>query len=697
MTRRAVEALSIAKPTPRRLVVLSSRVRVALFLAALALLAVAGPISSASAIPVITGSQITSPSDPTYVLFNEATDTSTTVAFTVSGTVTGAASGEVDLRCYYGSKSYLLAEKVPVSGGAFSVPVEFEKLGEDPCVLRGVPTGDKEPYPPGSPSPFAGPRIAFSYFETYFEKGVRYDYEFEAAALSGDFVLSSVGNCGLYSQLIAPASLQPSYFFDCNAALYENDHPASGSSTRSELQIDGANAYGPATVDYLKITGEGAPQIAVTQSFESGLATVHEVDPMVECSPETIHPPNATTCKKFVSTGVELERTWQTSNADQVAWMTDTWRSTDGRSHTLSALYDQALVSAETKPGSKEWSSAYQFPGTFTFSPTTRGQMVSLPSGSAGAILYREDAATPDPGDSEHPQGAIVYDSPGEPLQFYRGSEEAERSGFEMPYQRTIPAGGSTTLRMAFVQAYALSEVQTLTKEVISSYFPTLTIASPANGTTFTTPSITVSGTASDTGQLSSVTVNGKAVAVGAGGAWSTGVTLNAGANTITAVASDEAGLVTPQSVSVTYAPPAPPAAHASQIGTVSGANGAVSFTISCLGASGTSCELESALTSTEKTKGGKPIGVSAKRHHGKTRSRTVSVASSKIVVPAGQKIKITLRLNAAGKSLLSKFGKLPAHLTVTLLSAGKQSTIISQNITIKPAKKAKKKHKHKH
>ena len=147
-------------------------------------------------------------------------------------------------------------------------------------------------------------------------------------------------------------------------------------------------------------------------------------------------PPTATSCTSFVSTGVQLERTWQTSNADQVAWMTDTWRSTDGAAHSLNALYDQM-----TENGGKE-GGAYEFPGAGTFSATTKGQMVTLPAG-AGKIYYKEDAETPNVGDGEHPQGAIVYDTPPSgPVSIYQGTAAKEgQNGFEMPYQATIPGG----------------------------------------------------------------------------------------------------------------------------------------------------------------------------------------------------------------------------------------------------------------
>lgn len=679
---------------------LPNPLRASLLAGALSLLAlIGGPIASASAIET---SQITSPASPTYALYDE-TVSSPPPAFTVSGTTT--ISGKIELRCYYGAgiSEYSVVGEATPSGGSFSVAVAPKSLHIAPCVLRAVPPGDKESHPPASPSeeagdPFKGPRVVGSSFEVFTENKAPYDYEVESNTLSGYFDFESVGDCGLdYSRLFAPTSLIGSdHLFDCNAALYKEDDPPSGSSTRSELQIDGANAYGPATAHYLesnlKVKLPGAPQVAVTKSFDplTGLVTVHEIDPIVRCSPETVFPPTSKSCTSYVSTGVELERTWQTSNANQVAWMTDTWRSTDGAAHSLNALYDQETVNAEKVGG------AYEFPGTSTFSAVNKEQLVALPAGP-GRILYKEDAETPNVGDGEHPHGAIVYDTPPNgPLSVYRGTAAKEGyNGFEMPYQRTIPVGGSYTIRMAFVQAYKLSEVESLAEAALASYPPTLTIASPSNGTTVTTPSVTVSGTATDTGALASLTVNGQTVSVGSGGAWSTKVTLNAGANTIKVLATDQVGLSTEKSVSVTYTPQ-PPQAHAAEVGSANGANGQVRFTVVCTGAAGSTCEIESTITTVEKFRHGRLVAVSA-RHRPRNRSQRIVVGASKLTIPAGQRVTIAIQLNAIGKSLLARFGRLPVHLTVVQISATRRSTVIVQNLTVRPHRARHRRHHHHH
>lgn len=687
---------------------LSKSLRAALLVGTLSLIGLGGgPLAAASA--AVESSRITSPASPTYALFDETQPAQH--AFTVTGTTNVV--GNIALRCYYGvgpNESWLVVKEVTPSGGSFAVEVDTDALYDGPCVLRAVPASDAKAYPPGSPSeeasdPFQGPVIVGSHFEVASNDEVDDYYDFEVNSLSAYLEIESAGSCGLTeSNLYAPSSLLRSAdLFGCNAAFFKEDDPPSGAATRSDLQVDGANAYTPTTARYLAeglaTTIPGAPRMSVTQVFDpsTGLIRIDEVDPLVKCSPETIFPPTQASCKEFVSTGVQLERTWRTSDSDQVASMTDSWSSTDGDAHALSALYEQ-WWGIEDKAGG-----AFEFPGSGTFAPTTTGEAVSLPAG-AGAIDYREDAATPAGGDGEHPQGAIVYDrAPSEPATVYEGSGagkvNADGTEFNMPYEATIPASGTYALRMGFVQAYALSEVQTLTEAVEASFAPTLSIAAPPSGTIVGTPSVTVSGAASDTGALSSLTVAGHAVGVGTGGAWSTSVALSPGANTIIAVATDQAGFSTSRQISVSYVPmyPAPPPAHASQVGSSGGSNGKVTFTLACTGSAGTSCEVRSSLTTVEKLRGGKPIAVSARRHRQRTRSRRVSVGASQLTIPPGRRATIAIVLNAAGKRLLAKFGRLPVHLSVVLVNAGQRSTIVAQNLTVKLPNKVKKQHKRHH
>jgi Glucodextranase, domain B len=685
----------------------SSRLRCALSMSALAVLAFALAPASAEAIEAITATQITSPANASTIFFDENEKAPNARLFTVEGTVTGATTGEVDVRCYKAlAGSFLLGEAVPVSSGGFSLALTGAMVDQiyAPCVLRAVPSGDETDYPPEAASSYEGPQIALPFFE-FFEplaEEDHYDYELNASDLSGDFEIESVGDCAItYSALFAPETLagEANGLFDCAGVLYAGDE---ATGTRSELRVDGANAYGPASAHALesyiiKAPVAHAPQIAVSDSFEraNDEMAVSEVDPIVSCAPEPqVWPPTPTSCKEFVSTGVELQRSWRTSEHEHVARMTDTWRSTDNQGHTINALYDQETIDGPS-------GGAYAFPGRSAFAPTSEGEAISLPQGP-GAILYKEDASTPEEGDGVHPQGAIIYEAqPDEPVQIYRGSEESLYNGFEMPYERTIPAGGTSTLGMTFVQGYSQAEVVVFAIEALIGYLPepvppTLTINSPPDGAVVSSPSLVVSGSATAPEPLTSLTVAGKVVKVGANGEWSTTVTLSPGLNVIGVIAKDEAGS-TSKTIHVTYSPPnpAPPAATSAQIGSAHTGTHSVSFTISCHGPAESSCEIASSLTTMEKTKGGKPIAVSAKRRRRvKTTSKEVSVGSSKISMSTGQQLTITLELNALGKRLLAKFGKLPAHLTVSQLANGQRSTIISENLTIKGSKRRKRRHK---
>ena len=102
-----------------------------------------------------------------------------------------------------------------------------------------------------------------------------------------------------------------------------------------EEGVDGYVPYAAIKEIEQKLEGEagkkvelpGKPALTVTKEFNEAThqITIHEEDPVVKCSPGTEYPPEFKTggCTSFVSTGVTLVRTWQTSNEDHVAWLTD--------------------------------------------------------------------------------------------------------------------------------------------------------------------------------------------------------------------------------------------------------------------------------------------------------------------------------------------------------------------------------------
>ena len=243
---------------------------------------------------------------------------------------------------------------------------------------------------------------------------------------------------------------------------------------------------------------------------------------------------------------------------------------------------------------------------------------------------------------------------------------------------------------MAFAQAFALSEAQSKAEGALASYHPSVSITSPANGSSIVSsnPTVTVSGNASDGVGLSSLSLNGKAVTVGAGGAWSIPVTLAPGTNILTATATNQAGLASSAAISVTYALPP---AKAAIVGSPSGRNGKIRLTLGCSGVAGQTCQVQVLGTTLERVRGRRIISVSART---RTRSKRVTVASANVKIPAGKKTTLVLGLNRTGRSLLARFHSLPVRLTGTLVApGGGKSAFLGKKLTVKPAPKPRKHH----
>jgi Glucodextranase, domain B len=661
----------------RRLALSSHRLRrVVALVSSVALAALLAP---AAALAIVETSQITTPATSPIYPFGEAG-----AKITVAGTTN--IPTKVEIRCYRGPKVDDIVATVPVASGAFTAEVEVAALGRAPCQLRAVPVGYNEAQPPGVETQFKGPLVApasFSGEPTFFIG--------EVSSLAGGFSIEPAGTFGLESEVFSAKAHEdfPTFYGEGDLGdrlIFETVAP--------RVQVDGAYGYLPTDANALngelKQTAEknkeaftpltGIPAVAVTKSLDEATheMTVHEEDPVVKCTPSSAFPATPSTCTGLVSTGVTLVRTWQTTDEDRVALMSDTWHSTDGAAHTVLAQYATEMHESGPEGGS------YEFPGESGFAATHEGETRNLPGGP-GTILYKTATEEPEAGNGEDPVAAIVYDaSPSKPVSVSVGTTPASFFGsnlFAMPYERSVPAGGSSaTLRMGFVQGLSFSEVRPLAEAVLAAYHPSVSISSPGNGATLSTPSVTVSGTAADGAGLTSVTVDGQAVSTS--GVWSTDVPLKEGANTITATATDQAGLTASASILVTYTP-APKPALASAVGFVSGAKGKAKFTLSCSGATGTSCAVLATLTTLEHKRKGRLLSVTAKAK--KTTSVKVALGSASVTIAAGHRLTITITLNATGRRLLKRFGKLPVHLSVTSTSQGAKATVIAQNLVIKP------------
>jgi formylglycine-generating enzyme len=142
-------------------------------------------------------------------------------------------------------------------------------------------------------------------------------------------------------------------------------------------------------------------------------------------------------------------------------------------------------------------------------------------------------------------------------------------SGTANWYANVVLSQGANTITV--VARDASVNQNPTTQTIVITYIPpdttapAVAITFPANNATVTSPSLTVTGTASDSGLgnngVSSVTVNGVSASNGtASGAntayWSATISLNPGVNTITAVAKDTFNNSGQQQITVTYNPP---------------------------------------------------------------------------------------------------------------------------------------------
>jgi hypothetical protein len=640
--------------------------------AAAALIALGATASIAQANP--SASTITSPASGSYFYWDANAPSST--IFTVSGTTSGG-SGNVDIDCYDGhANRYVLASNVTVSGGAFTAPISTSTLSgvnlyHDSCVLRAVPTGDSIDLAPGSVSGFSGPAIAITQKDADAVAGVVHDYDYYLNDYAGSMDFESAGDCGLnVAYLYAPGTLtQSSGAFNCAGALFDPGYEKDGSTWGGEIKVDGVEALDS---DAAVSTRAGYEGIALTDSFSAGALTIHDDEPILDCVP------SYASCTSYKSSGVELDRTWQSADDGLVAIQTDVFRSVDGAAHSVVAIEDDDIHTVNG-PGA-----ALMFPGSSTFQDYAENATVALPGGP-GTILFKTDSATPAAGDATNPQGAITYDSApnGGPLDFSYSDESASGNSpeFVLPYDLSVPAGGSSALRFSYVQDYALANVESLAQ----STFTTVAITSPTSGATVADSPVGVSGTASDPTGIQSVTLNGQAATLGANGTWSAEVTLAPGANTLTAIATDAYGISAQQQETVLL-----PAA--TKIAGEHTTSKGIQVTVGCTGTAGQTCSGGVTLESIETKRGAKVIAVASRARRHKRTHKTVTVGSASYTVAAGQTQILSVKLNTKGLALLHHFHKLPVNATVT--QTGQTSVVSSVAITVHPAKP---KHHHKH
>jgi hypothetical protein len=437
------------------------------FAGVLSVTVIAALAAAPSAGAAIATSQISSPANPSFALWNSNEPNSIEVAGTASG---GSPGDRVDIDCYTGSEVRVLEGGVPVAGnGSFLVPaVSLEAAAAHGCRLRAVPAGTT----PADPTPFAGPLLAvgrrrLNATTVGAELNRPYDFLLEDRQLGAGGAYRSIGGCGGGFLNDSALETTTSTFF-CASRLWRfDDYDEPGTSTRSQIQVDGADAYTAATVNEIWGGAEHFPAISFSafQDPATGNVVVHDNETFDTC-PSLTYPGTSSTC--FAPSGVRDERLIEQSEDGHLFTIIDRYSSTDGQAHQLDLLPENVQRFAPTG-GKHAPAIAYRFPGEPTFSTHVSGDVVPFAGATPGAVLVHVEGF-PD-GDQGTGQGAIVFDRPASPATFNL-LENEEFSGFEFHQAATVPASGSTAFRTAYVQAYTSAEVEALVAKVEAAFSP---------------------------------------------------------------------------------------------------------------------------------------------------------------------------------------------------------------------------------
>jgi hypothetical protein len=423
--------------------------------------AIVGFAPTPAAGATFSASQITTPTTPTFALWNAPEARSITVAGTTSGSQAGEAA---DIDCFAAGETVPLETDVPLAanGSFYVLSVSLKEAAGRLCTLRAVPAGTI----PSNPSPFAGPLLATGFQELQTlpaarpNEGRPFGFLVQSVGLSAGSSSASIGRCGAGGFLGNAGPALATTTFECGGRLggFDN-YQETSASTRSQIQVDGIDVWAAATVDEQyggSLEHFPAISYSVSQDPATGNTVIEDDETFAACSPTSCAP-----------SGVRDSRTIATAEDGHLVTITDRWSSTDGEPHALDLLPQstQAFGAAGARNGERI---AYRFPGEGAYATHRLGDVVAFGDGSP-SVIYVDVEGAPD-GDRQTGRGAIVLDRPASPATFDYLTEE--RSGFELHQTATVPASGSTDFRTAYVQGYTAAEVEALVAKVESAFAP---------------------------------------------------------------------------------------------------------------------------------------------------------------------------------------------------------------------------------
>lgn len=497
----------------------------------------------------VTASQITSPADPTFVVFDQDLPAGTQ-QLTASGTSNGAPGDLVDISCIYGNSSATFASNVVLgAGGAFSVTAPSNTITDNsaPCRLRALPDGYSTGFDVFA---FRGPRIASTYIDLGGTRAVTggapvvNDYNIGAVGLRAAADLEPFGVNGINDHYGLTPGFQELQYAGWRTAARAKRVADDGA--RNSIQVDGKNAWGSDSPPLFDYDGAGPEPNSAPSGFAGAATTiahdaatgnivVTESAPLYRCTDDSL-PATAVKCPTALGTGVQLDRITRVTREGTQISVADTFVSTDGGAHAVRLEHYNETDDSDYP--------TWKFPTDADFGFFDDGDFVAGQP-APGTVQWRDG----DPGAS--PGGSMTWL---DPVAYFRFSDYDYLLDIR---ELAVPAGGQVAATNVYGASRTSSDLDVLSSAVEDQAgLPVLTIATPGNGAIVGASPVTVTGTARDNKGIASVTVNGAAAAL-AGEGYSAPVALKAGANTVTVVASDAAGNTVTAAITVTLVVPA--------------------------------------------------------------------------------------------------------------------------------------------
>jgi hypothetical protein len=136
--------------------------------------------------------------------------------------------------------------------------------------------------------------------------------------------------------------------------------------------------------------------------------------------------------------------------------------------------------------------------------------------------------------------------------------------------------------------------------------------------------------------------------------------------------------------VVVPVLPPAAPSIKVS-VSRLTGTSRGATLTLTCTASAGKACRGTVRLQTTERLTGKRVVAVSA----ASATKRKLTVGQKSYSLAAGKSVKLTITLTKTGRSLLTRFKRLPVRAAVTLTGVNGKTTTVSTSkaLTLKPAK----------